>query len=113
MLLPSSVEVNGTAHELIELPKDKSGCVILETVHDPRNGAKSIHIIPLSNTGKIYLGRGHDNDIRIQDISVSRSHAIITVKSGAAYISDNSSKFGTLAKISSPILLEEGADLTI
>lgn len=65
LLLPSAVLVNGVTHELIELPKDPAGCVILETLPDPRTGAKAIHIIPLSANGKIYLGRGHDNDIRI------------------------------------------------
>jgi hypothetical protein len=77
VLLPNAVEINGKVEELIELPNDRSGCLILETLPDPRTGYKSIHAIPLSQHGKVYLGRGHDNDIRISDISVSRSHAMI------------------------------------
>jgi pSer/pThr/pTyr-binding forkhead associated (FHA) protein len=72
--------------ELIELPKDKSGCIIMETMPDPRTGFKSVHAIPISQNGKVYIGRGHDNDIRVTDISVSRSHAVIQIKNGSVYL---------------------------
>jgi len=44
------------------------------------------------------VGRGHDNDLRIADISVSRTHALIRrdPKTGYITLEDNSSKFGTL-----------------
>lgn len=42
------------------------------------------------------MGRGHDADIRITDISVSRFHALIKYSKGDFYIEDNNSKFGTL-----------------
>ena len=87
--------------------------MILETLPEPRTGQKAIHVIPLGQNGKVYLGRGQDNDIRITDISVSRSHAFIQVKNGAAYMQDNKSKFGTLAKVSRPIKLESDSELAI
>jgi hypothetical protein len=40
VLLPNAIEINGTVEELIELPKDKAGCIILETIPDPRGGNK-------------------------------------------------------------------------
>jgi hypothetical protein len=113
VLLPNSVEVNGRVEELIELPKDKTGCIILETTPDPRTGVKAVHAIPLSVDGKLFLGRGHDNDIRVTDISVSRAHAIIQVKNGAAYLQDNHSKFGTLVQLSQPVQLDFGHELVI
>jgi len=44
------------------------------------------------------IGRGHDNDLRIADISVSRTHAYLKFdpKLGGVVLEDNSSKFGTL-----------------
>ena len=47
---------------------------------------------------KIRLGRGHDADVRIHDISVSRTHAFIKkeAQTNRLYIEDNKSKFGTL-----------------
>jgi pSer/pThr/pTyr-binding forkhead associated (FHA) protein len=46
----------------------------------------------------IKIGRGHECEIRITDISVSRNHARID-KNGDDYIVfDNKSKFGTLIR---------------
>ena len=45
------------------------------------------------------LGRGHESDLRVSDISVSRCHAIIKYDSTQThrfYLEDNLSKFGTL-----------------
>ena len=49
------------------------------------------------NSG-IKLGRGHECEIRITDISVSRNHAHIKNVGNSFYIFDNKSKFGTLVK---------------
>ena len=46
----------------------------------------------------IKLGRGHECEIRITDISVSRNHALIKNINGHFYIFDNKSKFGTLVR---------------
>lgn len=54
------------------------------------------------------IGRGHDNDLRIADISVSRCHAFIKKDSkGNIILEDNQSKFGTLVQIKAPIVLSE------
>lgn len=80
-----------------------------------------IHIIDLSGTNKIILviffllvlmitdlqGRGHDCDLKINDISVSRIHAAIKINKGKAYILDNSSKFGTLVLKKSDTVFDE------
>ncbi len=46
----------------------------------------------------IKLGRGHECEIRITDISVSRNHARIDKIGDDYYVFDNKSKFGTLVK---------------
>ena len=48
--------------------------------------------------GGIKLGRGHECEVRITDISVSRNHALIRNNMDGFYIYDNKSKFGTLVK---------------
>jgi len=45
------------------------------------------------------IGRGHDADLRINDISVSRFHAVIKFKNNQFVIADNVSKFGTLVLV--------------
>jgi len=45
------------------------------------------------------MGRGHESDLRVSDISVSRCHAILKYdweKSHGYFLEDNLSKFGTL-----------------
>lgn len=45
------------------------------------------------------MGRGHESDLRINDISVSRVHALIKFKEGRFFLEDNLSKFGTLVLV--------------
>jgi pSer/pThr/pTyr-binding forkhead associated (FHA) protein len=44
------------------------------------------------------MGRGHESEVRVCDISVSRCHALLKYKAekGMFYLEDNLSKFGTL-----------------
>lgn len=59
-----------------------------------------IHILtPLNHMNNFKIGRGHDSDLRINDISVSRCHAKISFRNNNFYLSDNMSKFGTLVLI--------------
>mgnify|MGYP000964050916 CR=1 FL=1 len=60
--------------------------------------SKSVLMIKNVPQDGIKLGRGHDCEIRITDISVSRNHAVIKFHAGAFYVFDNKSKFGTLVK---------------
>lgn len=51
------------------------------------------------------MGRGHESEVRVNDISVSRCHAIIKYKPDGFYIEDNRSKFGTLVLLKEPFTL--------
>lgn len=59
------------------------------------------------NDEKIVLGRGHESDVRINDISVSRAHATLTFNKGKICVRDLKSKFGTLALIKNYINMKE------
>ena len=54
------------------------------------------------------MGRGHESDLRINDISVSRLHAMIKYKNGRFHLEDNVSKFGTLVLINKRTPLSPG-----
>ena len=69
--------------------------MILEAACDK---AKSVMMINNPGLDGIKLGRGHECEIRIVDISVSRNHAAIKRKVDGFYIEDNKSKFGTLVR---------------
>lgn len=70
---------------------------------DSKKTNKTFYIINMKNKNTIRLGRGHDSDIRISDISVSRFHAMIKFHNGSFYLKDNDSKFGTLIQYKRPI----------
>ena len=69
---------------------------------------KSIHVIKLTGEN-ITIGRGHESDVRINDISVSRSHACLKydIQSGRLLLRDLKSKFGTLVLIKKPLIIKE------
>jgi len=57
------------------LPEKSQNYIVLESISS--NTSKVIHVINMSNTVKLYIGRGHDAHVRVTDISVSRLHAFI------------------------------------
>ena len=69
---------------------------------------KSIHVIKLTGEN-ITIGRGHESDVRINDISVSRSHACLKydIQSGRLLLRDLKSKFGTLVLLKKPLTIKE------
>lgn len=65
-----------------------------------------IHVVNMLNTNEIKLGRGHDADVRVTDISVSRLHAHLKkTEKGYFVLEDNHSKFGTLVMVRNPLPL--------
>lgn len=84
------------------IPNNSQHYLVLESISS--NTSKVIHVVNMQNTIKLFIGRGHDAHVRVTDISVSRLHAVI-IKStqGYYYLSDNDSKFGTLALVRSPL----------
>jgi len=59
---------------------------------DASGNARQISLKPQTNT----LGRGPHNDVMIDSLRASRSHAVITVESGETSITDLHSLNGTL-----------------
>lgn len=130
--LPGSVELV----DLYELPKPEPPYVILESnikVPVSANSStgstsgytfqKGLHIMSLSKgRSSVVVGRGHEADVRINDISVSRFHGVIrflqsTSANGARksqiVIEDRGSKFGSLIAVKGPIPLDLGVPMSI
>ena len=62
----------------------------------------------MDNKDFIKVGRGHDCEVRVTDISVSRCHALVKVSNRGDFIlEDNSSKFGTLIQVRRPYMLSK------
>lgn len=59
------------------------------------------------------MGRGHQCEIRLQDISVSRLHSEIKFNAGEFFICDSNSKFGTLVKVDQALELSSKVKLQV
>ena len=99
---PDYIRHNGKLFALLDFQYEYKNYLTLESLTLDKHKNKFLYVISLENNGKIRLGRGHDSDILLSDISVSRIHCIISTENKNVYIEDNNSKFGTLILIQSP-----------
>ena len=98
---PYLFKVNQKIYKLVDINKPASGhFMVLESLPLEKNSSRTIHVLRFSNNRKTFkMGRGHESEVRVSDISVSRTHAIIRYQYDGIFISDNSSKFGTLVLV--------------
>jgi len=64
--------------------------------------AKVVHVFDL-RYDDFKVGRSVETDMKIADISVSRTHSFFKIINGKLFVEDNGSKFGTLVKIQRPL----------
>lgn len=104
---PSIVELDGVKYYPLDLPRTEAkSYIVLEVLGKDSMQVRGLHFINMSVKPQIKLGRGHESDVRIADISVSRFHATVSFDGNSSfYISDNDSKFGTLVQLKKPFAL--------
>ena len=109
--LPIEIELKANLkHQILEYelpvfqPGEEHQYIVLESISS--NTSKVVHVLNMVDEDQVTLGRGHDADVRVTDISVSRCHAVIKKSElGFFYIIDNGSKFGTLSLVRQPQLI--------
>lgn len=103
--LPRNFKFGGNVCELITVDRPPMPYIILEKVNsfgvnglenNKKSSSLSLIVPEPDFLEPIKLGRGHQCDLRISDISVSRVHAHLKYIDGKFLILDNESKFGTL-----------------
>ena len=108
---PYVFKSNGTRFRLVdvEIPKEKN-FLWLESLTFEKNSSRMVHVVmPDREHTQFKMGRGHESDLRVSDISVSRCHAILKYdaeRTHSYYLEDNLSKFGTLVLAEHPVELE-------
>ena len=96
---------------LIEKPNPPY--IVLEALTREGIHNKGVHVIGLTENSSVTLGRGHDSDIRISDISVSRCHAMIEYREGNFILKDHDSKFGTLVEVAEKVSVNQDTSLMV
>jgi predicted component of type VI protein secretion system len=105
-----SILYKGTAYNLFnyEVPEGLNYLVLLSLNSVKENEYPlSIHILMFIDDSSYILGRGNESDLKISDISVSRSHAKIYLKDKNFHLEDTGSKFGTLVLAKEKIEINE------
>lgn len=109
-IIPETVEYRGKFISLLDFKDIEPPYIILQTMYQygtqNRNYSDFNVIFVMSFKTKDFLviGRANNSDIRLNDVSVSRNHAMISYLNGNFYIDDIKSKFGTLLLIQNNIL---------
>jgi hypothetical protein len=77
-------------YKLVEYEQQTGDYMVLESLNQEKNTSRIVHIIrPTPQRNVFKLGRGHESDLRINDISVSRCHAKIKLEGGRFLLEDN------------------------
>jgi len=105
---PYLFKVNQIVYKLVEIQQPTSGhYMVMESLPLEKNTSRTIHVLCFSDEKQTFnMGRGHESEVRVNDISVSRCHAIIKYQPDGIYIEDNRSKFGTLVLLKDVLPLQ-------
>lgn len=94
--------------KLIDIAEQQGQFILLESMPLDKNTSRNIHMLTVTPSKQEFkLGRGHESEVRINDISVSRIHAVVKCRQDGFYIEDNLSKFGTIVLMKDPLRLQE------
>ena len=104
---PDFMRHNGKLYEIIDLQSKFDSYLLIETITYDKNQNKYLYSVSLDQHDDcITIGRGHDCNLLLTDISVSRWHCYINIdkKTKQLTIKDNNSKFGTLILVKNKIM---------
>ncbi|CAD8138991.1 unnamed protein product [Paramecium octaurelia] len=94
------------SYSVLKLPKPKSSYITFKVTNDDKSKEAMIYVVEIGEKTELKIGRIPDCDIKLRDISVSRSHAMLKLIPTSKHTADNpdytirvqdcKSKFGTL-----------------
>lgn len=90
--------------EILDFKSEFENYLTLESLTIDKNNNRCIYVINLDKNIQLKIGRGHESNLTLSDITVSRVHCLLTIENKNIYLEDNYSKFGTLILVQSPSL---------
>eukprot|EP00922_Rhytidocystis_sp_ex-Travisia-forbesii_P017424 GHVS01025987.1.p1 GENE.GHVS01025987.1~~GHVS01025987.1.p1 ORF type:complete len:622 (-),score=130.91 GHVS01025987.1:474-2339(-) len=110
-VFPSSINFNSEKIQIVKVPTTEPPFIVLENLVG--NSQRGVHVISMAEKKDLKLGRGHESDVRIPDVSISRYHATIRFVGDCFQLSDNDSKFGTLVAMRKAQAIEKDETMSI
>ena len=112
--LPDYIRHKNKLYKIIEFKTEFKNYISFENLTLDKQKNKFIYVINLDNKKEVKIGRGHEANILLSDISVSRVHCILTVHNKNVYLEDNNAKYGTLVLVQTQRLnLIDNMDLNL
>lgn len=98
---PEYFVCNSKEYNLVSYERPTNGAyLVIDLFHRDKNTIRGCFLIEKHERQDILkIGRGNDCQIKLSDISISRSHARLMHRGGQFYIKDLGSKFGTLSLV--------------
>lgn len=99
---------NSKKYSLLSYDRPNQPYIVLDLYNKEANTLRGCFVIKRSKDNLKIVGsfspqgRGQDCDIRLSDISISRSHSKIFFANGTYHVTDLKSKFGTLILVRQP-----------
>lgn len=118
-MYPYTFKVGPIIYKIIDMSNEiaqanGANYILLESMPLDKNTSRNIHLLTVTpDQSEFKLGRGHESQVRINDISVSRCHAIIKCKQDGFYIEDNTSKFGTIVLLKNKLRLKASHTMAV
>ncbi|KAJ1604699.1 SSM4 like ring finger and forkhead associated(FHA) domain-containing protein [Cryptosporidium canis] len=109
--LPSAASIKGSRVNIVKVPQAKPPFVVLENIYG--NVHRGVHVVSMAEKKDLKLGRGHESDVRISDVSISRYHATIRYRNDNFMLEDHDSKFGTLVSVRRPQAIDNCHNLAL
>ena len=101
---PDFIKYQNKLYPLLDFSNQYQNYLTLESLTLDKNKNKFIYVVSLEKNKKIKIGRGHECEILLSDISISRIHSHLIIENKKVFLEDNDSKFGTLVFIQNPKL---------
>ena len=99
---PDFIKHEGILYPLLDFSNEFESYLTLESLTLDKQKNKFIYVISLEKSRKLKVGRGHEANVLLSDISVSRIHCYMIVENNKIFLEDNDSKFGTLILVQTP-----------
>ena len=102
--LPDYIRHKNKLYKIIEFKTEFKNYISFENLTLDKQKNKFIYVINLDNKKEVKIGRGHEANILLSDISVRRVHCVLNVYNKNVYLQDNEAKYGTLVLVQTPRL---------